>query len=385
MSELLKILLVVVLVAVNGFFVAAEFAMIRVRRTRVEELAEQGHATAKVVLRMLGRLDTFLAATQLGITMANLGLGWVGERVMERLLLPLFKLAHLGNGHVEETVSIIVGFAIITVAEVVFGELLPKWSVIQNPEKSANFVSYPMLLFVRTFYPVIQFLRWFAALFARLVGIDPGAVGMLESAHSEDEIISIIEQAEQSGTIGQSEAEIVDNVFGFAHKQAAAIMVPRVDIVSLNTEWPFAQNIEVANASGFTRFPLCVEDRDHIVGMIHIKDLLSLSGFAEPDITTVVREMPAVPETKQIDELLREMQRSHSHMAVVIDEYGGTAGLVTLEDILEELVGEIQDEYDRPAPVERLTDGPSPLPGARSRLKQFAKNSRWTWTMPRTT
>lgn len=357
MPLLIELLLVVLLVAINGFFVAAEFAMIRVRRTRIEELAEQGRATSKVVLRILGRLDTFLAATQLGITMANLGLGWIGEPVMQDLLGPVFHLLHIGSPHLIRIISVVVGFAIITVVEVVFGELLPKWSVIQDPEKASHFVAYPMDIFVRIFYLPVVFLKGLAGFFARLIHINPAAVGAHDSAHSEDEIIAIVEAAELSGTIGQSEAEIVDNVFEFAHTQAKEIMVPRVDIVALNTEWSVSHCVEVAQASGFTRFPLCEHDRDHIIGMVHVKDLLTIARRENADIKSVMREIPAVPETKRIDELLREMQRSHSQMAVVLDEYGGTAGLVTLEDIIEELVGEIQDEYDRPAPIERLLDG----------------------------
>jgi CBS domain containing-hemolysin-like protein len=357
-------LLSIALVALNGFFVAAEFAMIRVRRTRVEELADQGHAASKTVLRILANLDTFLAATQLGITMANLCLGWIGEPVMQKVLQPLFDDLHIVSRPAAVTISVIVGFALITIVEVVFGELLPKWSVIENPEKSANFVAYPMVGFYRVFFPVILFLKWFAGIFARLIGIDPAAVGSTETAHSEEEIIAIVEHAEQSGTIGQSEAEIVDNVFEFAHTLVKEIMVPRVDIVALETDWPVSQAIEVAGASGYTRFPLCVEDRDHVIGMVHIKDLVGLAAQPGADIQSILRPIPAVPETKRIDRLLRELQRSRSHMAVVLDEYGGTAGLVTLEDIVEELVGEIQDEYDRPAPVEHLVDGRIAIAGA---------------------
>ncbi len=354
------------MIAVNGFFVAAEFAMIRVRRTRVEELAEHGKASSKAVLRVLDHLDTLLAATQLGITIATLGLGSFGEPVVERLLQPLFGYFHVFSRGAVVTISYVVGLILITVAEVVFGELLPKWSVLKNPEGAANFVVYPMQIFLRVFYPLILFLKWFAGVFARLFGIDPAAVGMLDPAHSAEEIQDIVDSAREEGTIESTAADIVDNAFDFARTPADEVMVPRVDIVALDVEWPIARSIEVAAASGYTRFPLCENDRDHIIGMVHVKDLLSLENQPGADIRSIVRDLPAVPETKRIDSLLRDMQRKRSHMAVVLDEYGGTAGLITLEDILEELVGEIQDEYDRPSPVEELADGRIAIAGAES-------------------
>jgi len=357
MNIFLHLFFAAVLIILNGFFVAAEFAIIRVRRTRVDELAEEGHASAKVVQRILGRLDTFLSATQLGVTMATLGLSLVGEPVFESLLNPLFRLLGLAaDPHLIATLSLIIGFALITYLEVVFGELLPKWSVIAHTERMAFFVAYPMSFFVSLFYPPIWFLQHTATFFAKLIGVNPAAVGAHETAHSEDEITAIVEAAERSGTIGANEAEIVDNVFKFAHTQAVQIMVPRVDIVSLSTTWTIGKNVEVAVENGYTRYPLCEGDRDHIIGMVHIKDLLAIAGDPKADILSIKREIPVVPENKPIDELLRELQKGHGHQALVLDEYGGTAGLVTLEDILEELVGEIQDEYDRPVPIEKLAD-----------------------------
>ena len=364
MSDIFKILLAVLMIAVNGFFVAAEFSMIRVRRTRVEELAEQGKASSKAVLRVLDHLDTLLAATQLGITIATLGLGSFGEPVVERLLQPAFSYFHVFSRGAVVTISYVVGLILITVAEVVFGELLPKWSVLKSPEGAANFVVYPMQLFVRLFYPLILFLKWFAGVFARLFGIDPAAVGMLDPPHSAIEIQDIVDTASQGGTIEKTSADIVGNVFDFAQAQVQDVMVPRVDIVALHTEWTLERNIEVAAASGYTRLPLCEDDRDHIIGMVLAKDLLGLEDQIGADIRTIVRDLPAVPETRRIVSLLREMRSKH--MAVVLDEYGGTAGLITLEDIIEELIGEIQDEYDRPSPVEELADGRIAIAGAES-------------------
>lgn len=357
MDTFLHLVFAAILILLNGFFVAAEFAIIRVRRTRVDELAEEGHATAKVTQRILGRLDTFLSATQLGVTMATLGLSLVGEPVFEQILTPLFRVLGLaGNTHLVATLSLVVGFALITYLEVIFGELLPKWWVIAHTERMAFAVAYPMSFFVSLFYPLIWFLQHTASFFAKLMGVNAAAVGAHETAHSEDEITAIVEAAERSGTIGANEAEIVDNVFKFAHTQASQIMVPRVDIVSLSTTWTIGKNVEVAVENGYTRYPLCEGDRDHIIGMVHIKDLLAIAGDPKADILSIKRDIPVVPENKPIDDLLRELQKGHGHQALVLDEYGGTAGLVTLEDILEELVGEIQDEYDRPVPIEKLAE-----------------------------
>jgi CBS domain containing-hemolysin-like protein len=209
-----------------------------------------------------------------------------------------------------------------------------------------------MNFFASVFAPFVWLLEMSARGLARLIGLHPEKFGTHETAHSEDEIMAIVEAAEKSGTIGRSEAEIVDNVFEFAHTQVKDIMVPRVDILFLCTNWTIGKNIEIAVSSPFTRYPLCEGHVDNIIGMIHIKELLSIAGQPGATLHSIMRPMQAVPETKQIDELLRELQKNHNHQAIVLDEYGGTAGLVTLEDILEELVGEIQDEYDRPAPFE---------------------------------
>lgn len=347
----------VLLIFVTAFFVAAEFAIIRVRKTKINELADQGVAGAAMVRRLLDRLDVYLSGTQLGVTMASLGLGRVGEPVMEHFLVPLFRALHLHLGRVgAETLSFILGLAFITFFAVVFGELLPKWTVIQHSERVACLIAYPMNAYIRVFYPFIWVLEKGAGTFARAFGVNPSKVGTHESAHSEDEIMAIVEAAERSGTIRSSEAQIVDNVFEFAHTQARNIMVPRVNMVALSTKKSVSENVAIAVAYGFTRFPLVEGDADHVIGMIHIKDLLSIASDPSADILSIKREMLIVPETKPIDELLRELQKSHSHQALVMDEYGGTAGLVTLEDILEELVGEIQDEYDRPSLIEQISD-----------------------------
>jgi CBS domain containing-hemolysin-like protein len=349
-DPLLKLALTLFLVAVNGFFVAAEFAFVRVRQTRIAELASDGNAGAEIVRTLMRRLDTYLSATQLGVTLASLAIGAIGEPTVARLLSHLFRAIGI-TAHKEtlDVVALTLGFLLITIFHIVFGELLPKWWVIAHTERSALGVARPMRLFLLLGFPLIKVLEGMAKLIAHRLHIEPGDAH--EQAHSEDEIEAIISHSHAQGELRPSEVEIVGRVFDFAHTQAREIMVPRVDIVYLSTNWTIGKNVEVAVENGFTRYPLAEGDRDHLIGMIHIKDLLAIAGDPEADISSVRREVPYVPENKMIDELLKELQKSHAHQAVVLDEYGGTAGLVTLEDILEELVGEIQDEHDEPPPL----------------------------------
>ncbi|MDR3710086.1 MAG: hemolysin family protein [Capsulimonadaceae bacterium] len=355
MDEAASIVIALLLIAVTAFFVSAEYAIIRVRRTRVQEMVEQNVSGARAVKQSLDHLDRYLSGTQLGVTMASLGLGWVGEPAVACLLNPVFNFLPIHSVAIKHTVATVIGFALVTFITVIFGELLPKWRTIQNTERTALALGVPMLVFMQLFYPLIWALERGAGLFAGVMGLNPSTVGSHEAAHSEDEIMAIVEAAHRSGTIETSEAEIVTNVFNFAHTAARKIMVPRVNIVTLSTRWSIGKNVEVAVENGFTRFPLVEENADHVIGMVHIKDLLAIAGDPNADIRSIRREMPKVPETKPIDELLREMQKNRAHQVIVMDEYGGTAGLVALEDVLEELVGEIQDEYDRPEPIEQLS------------------------------
>ncbi len=246
-------------------------------------------------------------------------------------------------------IAIGLGFVLITFFHIIFGELLPKWWVIAHTEQTALAVSRPMRLFLFLGYPLIVILESAAKAIARPLHIQPGDAH--EQAHSEEEILAIMAHSHKQGELRPSEIEIAENVFDFAHTQAKEIMVPRVDMVYLSTTWTVARNVEVAVENGFTRYPLCEDDRDHVLGMVHIKDLLAISTDPNADIRSVKREIIGIPETKPIDELLKELQKSHTHQAIVVDEYGGTAGLVTLEDIIEELIGEIQDEHDEPPPL----------------------------------
>jgi CBS domain containing-hemolysin-like protein len=364
------------LALLNGFFVAAEFALVKVRSTRIEELANQGNRMAGVTRRQIHALDVYLAATQLGITLASLGLGWAGENLAELLVQavrPGLRIPGVSH-HALGLIIAAIAFMGITFLHVVIGEQAPKTVAIQRPERISLLVAYPLLFFYRLFALPIGFLNLAARLFLRLFRLRP--TSERELAHSEEELRMILTASQQSGVLKDSELDLVQHVFDFADKHARDIMIPRVDMVYLSTTWPLERTMAVVNEHGFTRFPLCDGDADHVIGMVHVNDLLTLATREAPDLRSISRELLMVPETKSIDQLLREFQYRKMHMAVVLDEYGGTAGLVTLEDVLEEIVGEIQDEFEQPRPevVELgtnryMVDGKALLEDLRDRLK----------------
>lgn len=351
MELILKLTFVIFLIALNGFFVAAEFAIIRARQTRITELVEQGNKEAMAVNSFLSKLDTYLSATQLGVTLASLAIGAIGASAAAALIRSLFVSLGISvtTGRAE-AIAVLIGFIIITFLHVIFGELLPKWWVIAHSEPTVLAVAFPMRIAIFLGTPLIKPIEYLATIIARLIKIEPGVAHM--QAHSEDEILAIMAHAHKEGELRPSEIEIAENVFDFAHTQAKEIMVPRVDIIYLSTTWTLQENLDVAVDSGYTRYPVHEGDKDHIIGMIHIKDLLAISADPEASLRTITRPIINIPETKPIDELLKELQKSHSHQAVVLDEYGGTSGLVTMEDIIEELIGEIQDEHDKPPSFE---------------------------------
>jgi CBS domain containing-hemolysin-like protein len=358
MSDTLQSVLLIVfalfLVVLNGFFVAAEFAIVKVRATRIEELAAKNAFGAKKAKEAVQHLDAYLSATQLGITLASLGLGYIGEPAFAHLLEPLL------HGHVSqravETISFAIAFTLITALHIVVGELAPKSLAIQKAEAVTLGVIYPLDWFYRLFKLPIAALNFIASLVLKPFGLAPAGEHGSGEAHSEDELRLILAASQQGGEIKESELTLVNQVFDFARQQAREVMVPRPDVVFLSTGKSIWDNIRIADNSSFTRFPLAEGDSpDQIVGMVHVKDLLALSRQESNEEDTerlrrIARALPRIPETKQIDQMLREFQRARQHMAVVVDEYGGTAGIVTLEDLIEEIIGDIQDEFDRTSP-----------------------------------
>ncbi|NRR21178.1 hemolysin family protein [Brevibacillus sp. MS2.2] len=359
-GSLFNLILVIILVLLNGFFVATEFAIVKVRESRIAQLAAEGNKRAVDVERVLHNLDAYLSACQLGITLASLGLGWLGEPAIAHLLHPVFRYFHL-NETVVTSISFIIAFSVITFLHIVLGELAPKTLAIQYSEKVVLAVAKPIQLFYKIMYPFIQMLNWSASRFLALfhISLEPH-----QEAHTEEEIRILVNESHKSGLIDQTELMLVDNIFDFSETMAREIMVPRTDMVVLNLRDPFDENVKHVQNGRFTRYPVVDGDKDHVVGSLHIKDMLTglLEGESH-DLQTFMRSILTVPETISISRLLTMLQKQRGQMAIIIDEYGGTAGLVTLEDIMEEIVGDIQDEFDDERPEVERSDGMLSLDG----------------------
>ncbi|TKI54495.1 HlyC/CorC family transporter [Brevibacillus antibioticus] len=359
-GSLFHLILVMILVLLNGFFVATEFAIVKVRESRIAQLAAEGNKRAVDVERVLRNLDAYLSACQLGITLASLGLGWLGEPAVAHLLHPVFRYFHL-NETVVTSISFIIAFSLITFLHIVLGELAPKTLAIQYSEKVVLAIAKPIQLFYKIMYPFIQMLNWSASRFLALfhISLEPH-----QEAHTEEEIRILVNESHKSGLIDQTELMLVDNIFDFSETMAREIMVPRTDMVVLNLRDPFDENVKHVQNGRFTRYPVVDGDKDHVVGSLHIKDMLTglLEGESH-DLQTFMRSILTVPETISISRLLTMLQKQRGQMAIIIDEYGGTAGLVTLEDIMEEIVGDIQDEFDDERPEVERSDGMLSLDG----------------------
>lgn len=333
-------------VMMNAFFVLSEFAIVKVRRTRLEELAGQGHRTAEAALGIVKHLDSYLSAMQLGITLASLALGWLGEPAIANLLRPAFERLFDGNTVILHTVSIAVAFIIITFLHVVLGELVPKSVAIQKTEETVMLIAWPMIIFHKMSYPLVFMFDRIAAGCLKLLGLTPGAD--TEQVHSGAELRMIVNASYTDGVLDDTEGQIIDNMFSFSDKTAHEVMIPRTDMVCLYLDDSYEDNLKVALGSVYTRYPLCRTDKDNVIGMIHLRDLLENETREKrcDDLETLMREVLFVPETLHVSHIMALMKEKRIHLAVVIDEYGGTAGLISLEDILEEIVGDINDEYD---------------------------------------
>jgi len=335
----------VFLVLLNGFFVLSEFALVKVRRTKLEEMVKQGKTNAALTLKMSDSLDTYLSATQLGITFASLALGWVGEPALARLIETPFNYFFGENPVLLHTISFIIAFTTITFLHVVFGEIVPKSIAIAKAEVLALYIARPLYLFWIIFYPLIHFFDVVASFFVRKIGITPATAH--ELAHSEEEIRIIVNESFKGGYIDSVESEIIKNAVDFSETVAKEIMTPRKDMVCINSEKSFEENIALITKTNFTRYPYCHGGKDNITGMIHTRDLLNNSLLGNLiDITKFVRPIIIVPENTSISNILTIMNKKRTHIALVVDEYGGTSGLLTMEDILEEIIGETNDEHD---------------------------------------
>ena len=345
---LLQLLLVVFLVFMNGFFVAAEFCCVRIRPSRLETLIQEGNRRAGYAKQLTDELDASLSVTQLGITLASLGLGWVGEPFVATLILPV--VAGFGlDETIGHTVSLAVAFTIITAMHIILGELTPKSMAISNVERIMLSVALPMLIFKYLMFPFVWILNHMANWVTHSLGFETGTE---ETAHTEDEIRLLMEESHKQGLIDDTEVDFVDNVFDFTERSVREIMVPRTDMVCLYLEDDSDTHIKTILEEEMTRYPICREDKDHIIGFLHVKDLMkSLYTEKRRNLRKLSRKALFVPESMHVDKLLETMQKNRSQLAIVVDEYGGTSGMVTIEDVIEEIVGEIQDEFDEERPV----------------------------------
>lgn len=358
--DLLRLLAVVVLVLANGFFVAAEFALVSVRRTRIDELVSQGNQAATWAKKALENPDQVIAATQLGITLASLGLGWVGEPALSHLLEPLIQLFPGEiQSEVSHSISAGLAFVIITFLHVVVGELAPKSIALQNPEDTSLWVARPTLFTETIFKPFIWALNGTGNWLLKMAGVEPASGH--ELVHSVEELKMIVTASAEVGVVEAEEREMLHAVFDFGELLVRQVMIPRTEILGIEAEMDLDESIRIATHSTFTKFPVFDDNLDNIIGVVHIKDMLRAEHNPEREsflARDLVREAFFVPENVPIRKVLQEFRDRRQHIAIVIDEFSGTAGLVTLEDLMEELVGEVSDPFDSPNPeIQVQSDG----------------------------
>jgi CBS domain containing-hemolysin-like protein len=347
-------LLIVALLLLNAFFVLAEFALVRVRSTRLEELIQQQNWSARIAKQAQQHIDAYLNTVQVGITLASIGLGWVAEPWAAKQLQPVLALLGITSPRSVHVTAFLIGYLTITFLHVVLGEMVPKSVAIRRTEPAALWTAPPLNLFHRLLFPLTWLMTGCASLVLRLLRIPPASP---EEAYSQEELRLLLASSRRSGALKDTEAELMEHVFSFGDKRAKDIMVPRVDMVYLSTTWSLEENLRIAEQYGFTRFPLCEGDPDKVIGIVHVKDLYRARQHGIDSLRHIARDCLIVPESKPIDELLREFQKQKMHMAIVVDEYGGTSGLVTIEDVIEEIVGEIYDEFEPIQPrIQKLSD-----------------------------
>ena len=367
LNDWIGILLVIILVLINGFFVAAEFSLVSVRKTRIAERVARGDAGAQAVHKAVEDPDRFIAATQLGITLASLGLGWIGEPALSHLIEPL--LAWLPGeiagvaAHIAAAGSI--AFVLITAMHVIMGELMPKSMALQRPERTALLVARPTLWAETVFRPFIWALNGTGNSLLRLLGFNRASEK--EHLHSVEELKMLVDASEEGGVIEPAESEMLHAVFDLGDLTAHQVMVPRTELITLEIDTPIGDACDFAVRHHYTKYPVYENDLDHIVGILHVKDLvpvMRLPPEQQPALRRLIREPLFVPDTIGVNDLLARFRQRKQHIAILLDEYGGTAGIVTLQDILEELVGELADVFEPGEPeVQKLPDGSIRLNG----------------------
>ncbi|WP_394138654.1 hemolysin family protein [Cytobacillus oceanisediminis] len=348
MTTTINLLLIALLIALTAFFVATEFAIVKVRVSRIDQLIAEGKKGSVAAKKVVSHLDEYLSACQLGITMTALGLGWLGEPTVEKLLHPLFEYFEL-NKSVTHLLSFGIAFALVTFLHVVIGELAPKTVAIQKAEAITLVFAKPIIWFYKIAYPIIWFLNGSARVLVGLFGLKPASEH--EIAHSEEELRILLSESYKSGEINKNELKYMNNIFEFDERVAKEIMVPRTEMITISIDDSFKEIIDTIQSENYTRYPVEDGDKDNIRGFINVKEFLTanLTNRLKPeklDLDSFINPVIHVIESIPIHDLLVKMQKERTHMAILIDEYGGTSGLVTVEDILEEIVGEIRDEFD---------------------------------------
>ncbi|SEG28230.1 hemolysin family protein [Paenibacillus sp. UNC499MF] len=382
-SYLLNLFMIALLIGLSAFFVAVEFAVVRLRGSRVDQLIAEGKSNARAVKQVLANLDGYLSACQLGITITSLGLGWLGEPTVEKILHPVFESLHLHES-LTGLLSFLIAFVIITFLHVVIGELAPKTIAIRKTEAVALLTARPIIWFNKVMYPFIWVLNGSANQLVKLFGIKPASEH--EEAHSEEELQIIINESYESGKINQAEYGYVSRIFAFDNMLAKDIMVPRTDMICLYANKTREENLAIIKEQQYTRFPVVEESKDNVIGIVNTKKFfLAYEDDEELDVTTLIQPVMAVSEVVPVNALLKRMQKEGTHIAILIDEYGGTSGMVTIEDILEEIVGEIRDEFDMKEEPEILVkgeghlvlDGKVSVPIVNDRLLVDLETERW--------
>jgi CBS domain containing-hemolysin-like protein len=348
MYDITKILIALLLVLINGFFVASEFALVKLRRGRLEELVKKRRPFAATARWLSYRLDASLSACQLGITMASLGLGWIGEPAVAHLLRPLLIAIGVNSEIILHTAAFIVAFIAITAAHLVLGEQAPKIAAIRNPETAALWSAGPLKLFYYLSYPLLVSLNAATSFLLRMAGIAKSSEH--DMPHSEEEIRTLVRQAHIHGELTGSEHRLISAVFDFDEIICRRVMVPRVDVVFLDVNSSLSDITAVAKRAKHSRDPVCEGSMDNVVGVVHIKDLVVMPSEKEFDLQSIMRSPQFVPETLPICRLLRQFQTTHQHMAFIVDEHGTVMGIVSLENVLEPIVGSVEDEFDNEPP-----------------------------------
>jgi magnesium and cobalt exporter, CNNM family len=365
-----RLLAIILLVLLNAFFVGAEFALVRSRRTRLEAMVRSGDRLARFAVRAASNISRILSASQLGVTLASLGLGWVAESTVGDIFANMFSyLPFAIEISLRLTLGAALALVVVTYLHVVFGELTPKAAALNHPEALARWLAPPLLFFAWITTPFTYFLNRSSQVILRLLGQEKA--GSEEAVHSPEEIRLLVEQSQESGQMGVHDADLIDAVFEFSEKNAREVMTPRTELVALPVEATLNEVLGVVQESGLSRYPVYDESIDNIIGVVLAKDLLKLlaprANTEAFDLPSIMRPVHVIPGSREVEEVLADFKRLKEHMAVVLDEYGGTAGVVTMEDLLEEIVGEILDEYDTPEDAEaplHTRAGETQVPGS---------------------